>query len=118
MNLSQELQNLNNRLDKCQRKLAAAKIRRDDAIALQFLKEIGELKHKIEQIKGQQHRALSDKGEKIKAMPFHRALTKLEQADMGKLKKSVRGLVVVHPMTAQGKELGLSEVTGYAHKKF
>lgn len=26
---------------------------------------------------------------------------------MGKLKKSVRGLVVVHPMTALGREMGL-----------
>lgn len=27
---------------------------------------------------------------------------------MGKLKKSVRGLVVVHPMTALGREMGLA----------
>ncbi len=36
------------------------------------------------------------------SLPFRRAITKKEQADMGKLKKSVRGLVVVHPMTALG----------------
>ncbi len=28
---------------------------------------------------------------------------------MGKLKKSVRGLVVVHPMTALGREMGLRD---------
>ncbi len=33
---------------------------------------------------------------------------------MGKLKKSVRGLVVVHPMTALGREMGLKEMTGFA----
>ena len=33
-------------------------------------------------------------------MPFQRNYQK-EQADSGQLKKSVRGLVVVHPMTAQ-----------------
>ncbi|SQB40511.1 Protein of uncharacterised function (DUF2810) [Citrobacter koseri] len=32
---------------------------------------------------------------------------------MGKLKKSVRGLVVVHPMTALGREMGLKEMTGF-----
>ncbi len=40
------------------------------------------------------------------SLPFRRAITKKEQADMGKLKKSVRGLVVVHPMTALGREMG------------
>ena len=41
-----------------------------------------------------------------------------EQADMGKLKKSVRGLVVVHPMTALGREMGLKEMTGFAKSEF
>ena len=50
--------------------------------------------------------------------PFRRAITKKEQADMGKLKKSVRGLVVVHPMTALGREMGLKEMTGFARSEF
>lgn len=50
-------------------------------------------------------------------MPFQRAITK-EQADMGKLKKSVRGLVVVHPMTALGREMGLQEMTGFSKTAF
>ncbi len=37
---------------------------------------------------------------------------------MGKLKKSVRGLVVVHPMTALGREMGLKEMTGFARSEF
>ena len=41
-----------------------------------------------------------------------------EQADMGALKKSARGLIVVHPMTALGREMGLKAVTGYAKKAF
>lgn len=41
-----------------------------------------------------------------------------QQADMGKLKKSVRGLVVVHPMTALGREMGLKEMTGFARSEF
>jgi hypothetical protein len=48
------------------------------------------------------------------SLPHRRAITKKEQADMGKLKKSVRGLVVVHPMTALGREMGLKEMTGFA----
>ena len=41
-----------------------------------------------------------------------------KEADMGKLKKSVRGLVVVHPMTALGREMGLKEMTGFARSEF
>jgi len=37
---------------------------------------------------------------------------------MGTLKKTVRGIVVVHPMTALGREMGLKVVTGYAKKAF
>lgn len=51
-------------------------------------------------------------------MPFQRAITKKEQADMGKLKKSVRGLVVVHPMTALGREMGLEEMTDSLRLRF
>ena len=35
-----------------------------------------------------------------------------------KLKKSVRGLVVVHPMTALGREMGLQEMTGFSKTAF
>ncbi len=35
----------------------------------------------------------------------------------GALKKT-RGLIVVHPMTALGREMGLKAVTGYAKKAF
>lgn len=37
---------------------------------------------------------------------------------MGKLKKSVRGLVVVHPLTKLGKALKLDVVTGFAPTAF
>ena len=56
--------------------------------------------------------------QKLQAMPFRRAITKKEQADMGKLKKSVRGLVVVHPMTELGREMGLKEMTGFCKTAF
>jgi ribosome-associated protein len=51
-------------------------------------------------------------------MPFKRPITKKEQADMGKLKKSVRGLVIVHPMTALGREMELDAMTGFSKTDF
>ena len=65
-----------------------------------------------------QSQKLSKEAQKLMSLPFRRAITKKEQADMGKLKKSVRGLVVVHPMTALGREMGLKEMTGFARSEF
>lgn len=36
----------------------------------------------------------------------------------GQTEKSVRGLVVVHPMTALGREMGLQEMTGFSKTAF
>jgi len=118
MNIKQELQNLNNKLDKSSRKLAAAKKRDDQAIVLQSQTEIEALTKAIASAKKRNDRELSVKGNSIKALAFNRELTKEEQANMGKLKKSVRGLVVVHPLTAIGRELTIEKVTGFAPKKF
>ena len=51
-------------------------------------------------------------------MPFKRPITKKEQADIGKLKKAVRGLIIVHPMTALGREMGLDDMTGFSKTDF
>lgn len=118
MNLKQELQQLNNKLDKSRRKLEAAKQREDKPIIIQFEREIAALTKKIAKTKGQQTFQTSQKGKEVKGLTFKRVLTKAEQADMGKLKKSVKGLVVVHPMTALGREMGIKEVTGFAPKQF
>lgn len=118
MNLKQELQQLTNRLDKLRRKHAGAKDRGDQAIAGQAAQEIETTTKKLNKIKGQQKRLLNQQGGDVKTLPFKRPLTKAEQADMGKLKKSVKGLVVIHPMTALGREMGIKEVTGFAPKEF
>lgn len=118
MNLKQELQNLGNRLDKYRSKLASAEQREDKEVIAQATRSIEKLNKKIAHVKGQQTTQLSSKGSDIKSLAFSRALTKAEQADMGKLKKSVRGLVVVHPMTALGREIQVEVVTGYAPAKF
>ena len=80
--------------------------------------EIATLEAEIARLKDVRTDKLSKEAQKLMAMPFKRAITKKEQADMGKLKKSVRGLVVVHPMTALGREMGLKEMTGFARSEF
>jgi len=118
MNFKEELQTLNNRLDKYRGKMVSAKQRNDRVIIAQFQTEIDSLTQKIAHLKSQQGEQMSSKGSSIKALAFNRTLTKAEQADMGKLKKTVRGLVVVHPMTALGREIGVTTVTGFAPAKF
>ncbi|MFC1503325.1 YibL family ribosome-associated protein [Pseudomonadota bacterium] len=118
MNLKQELQQLNNKLDKFRRKLAGAVERGDKAIAGQAKLEIAKTTKLIASMKNQQTRQMNDQGADVKSLPFKRELTKAEQADMGKLKKSVKGLVVVHPMTALGRQMGIKKVTGFAPKAF
>ncbi|MDB2385756.1 YibL family ribosome-associated protein [Shewanella sp.] len=118
MNLKQELQTLNDKLDKFRRKLAAAEKRGDPGVIIQFKREIATLTKRIANVKTQQTRELNKEGASVKDLKFSRVLTNAEQADMGKLKKSVRGLVVVHPMTALGREMGITQVTGFAPKAF
>ncbi|NOH95992.1 YibL family ribosome-associated protein [Vibrio sp. 99-70-13A1] len=118
MSGTNELQQINNRLDKCRHKLAAAKARNDRPVVNQFEDEIKKLTKKIAQLKHKQSFDVNQERKALVDMPFRREITKAEQADMGKLKKSVKGLVVVHPMTKVGKELRLEVMTGFAPKKF
>jgi len=118
MSVKQELQQLNNRLDKCRYKLASAKSRSDSALVSKFTDEIAALEKKIAHFKHRQGNEVNSQRKSLQDMAFSRPLTKQEQADQGGLKKSVRGLVVVHPLTKLGKELGIKEMTGYAPKKF
>ncbi|MCU5773861.1 YibL family ribosome-associated protein [Erwiniaceae bacterium BAC15a-03b] len=84
----------------------------------ELLREKDKLIEEIERLKGVRVQKLSKEAEKLQQLPFSRAITKKEQADMGSLKKAARGIVVVHPMTALGREMGLQEVTGFAKKAF
>lgn len=118
MNIKQTLQQLNDRLDRARKKLAAATQRNDQPIVAQFKQEIAALTKKIESTKAQQQRQMGSQGQQIRSLKFSRVLSKSEQADMGALKKSVKGLVVVHPMTALGREMGVVEVTGFAPDSF
>lgn len=118
MNLKQNLQKLNNRLDVCKNKLASAQQRNDHEKINHFQGELDKVNAKITSLKQQQTHQNSSKGDSIKSLAFNRPLTKAEQADMGKLKKMVRGLIVVHPMTALGREIGVDAVTGFAPNEF
>lgn len=88
-----------------------------EAIA-RHTKEKEKLATEIERLKSVRVEKLSAEAQKLSQLPFSREITKKEQADMGSLKKSARGLIVVHPMTALGREMGLKAVTGYAKKVF
>ncbi len=118
MSQSNELQQLNNRLDKCRHKLEAAKQRADKAVIYQFETEINQITKKIAQLNHKKSYDLNKERKALLEMPFSRALTKEEQSDQGKLKKSVKGLIIVHPLTKVGKELKLEEMTGFAPKEF
>ena len=118
MNIKNSLQKLNNHLDVCKNKLASAQKRNDYEKIAYFKGELDKANAKITSIKQQQTHENSSKGRSIKSLAFNRPLTKAEQADMGKLKKTVRGLIVVHPLTGIGREIGVDVVTGFAPRKF
>tara|TARA_R110001592_G_scaffold116214_1_gene317416 strand:- start:17688 stop:18044 length:357 start_codon:yes stop_codon:yes gene_type:complete len=118
MNIKKDLQKLNNHLDVCKNKLVSAQQRNDHEKITYFKGELNKANAKIKSIKQQQTQQNSSKGLSIKSLAFKRPLTQAEQADMGKLKKSVRGLIVVHPLTAIGREMGVDVVTGFAPKEF
>ncbi|AXF77687.1 YibL family ribosome-associated protein [Erwinia tracheiphila] len=113
-----EIRNLSDKLDALTRKEPML-LESGDAEKLgELLKEKEKLVNELERLRGVREDKLSKEAQKLKQMPFSRAITKKEQANMGVLKKSVRGLVVVHPMTALGREMGLKEMTGYARSAF
>ena len=118
MNIKKSLQKLNNHLDVCKNKLASARKRHDQEKIAYFQGELNRANAKITSFKQQLTHQISNKGRSIKSLAFNRPLTQAEQADMGKLKKSVRGLIVVHPLTGIGREIGVDVVTGFSPKKF
>lgn len=109
---------MNNQLDKCKSKLVSAQQREANSTAEHIISDIDKIDLKIAQLKQQQADQVNGKGKDIQALAFNRPITNAEQADMGKLKKSVRGLIVVHPMTALGRDMGIKVVTGYASAEF
>ncbi|WP_319553044.1 YibL family ribosome-associated protein [Vibrio sp.] len=118
MSIKTDIQKLHNRVENCQRKLDAARSRGDHDMISKFTDEVEQLSKKLNQLKHKQNYELNKERKGLLDMPFSREITKEEQADIGKLKKRVRGLVIVHPMTKLGKELRLDAMTGFAPKEF
>ncbi|KGK11485.1 YibL family ribosome-associated protein [Vibrio navarrensis] len=118
MSIKNDIQKLHNRLDTCQHKLETARTRGDQEMITKFTNEVDELTKSLSQLKHKQNYELNKERKSLLDMPFSREITKEEQADIGKLKKRVKGLVIVHPMTKIGKELRLDVMTGFAPKAF
>jgi ribosome-associated protein len=116
--VQEEIRTLSDKLEALTRKEPAL-LESGDAEKLgELLKEKDKIIAELERLRGVREQKLSTEAQKLKALPFSRAITKKEQANLGALKKSVRGIVVVHPMTALGREMGLQEMTGFAKTAF
>ncbi|HCU16078.1 MAG TPA: hypothetical protein DF729_12835 [Hafnia paralvei] len=117
-----EIKRLSDKLDALRRKEAGLLLQEIDTVTTHALdenrSEQEKLAAEIERLRAVQASHFSAKAQQLLKMPFSREITKKEQADMGSLKKAVRGIEVVHPMTALGREMGLKVVTGYAKKEF
>lgn len=113
-----EIKRLSDRLDAIRHQQADLSLVEAADKYAELEKEKATLEAEVARLREVHSQKLSKEAQKLMKMPFQRAITKKEQADMGKLKKSVRGLVVVHPMTALGREMGLQEMTGFSKTAF
>lgn len=113
-----EIKDLSDKLDALNHKEPVLLASGDSEKLGELLKEKDKLEAEIERLRGVRAENLSKEAQQLQKLPFSRAITKKEQANMGALKKSVRGIVVVHPTTALGREMGLKEMTGFAKTAF
>ncbi|EBW4389565.1 YibL family ribosome-associated protein [Salmonella enterica subsp. enterica serovar Alachua] len=113
-----EIKRLSDRLDAIRHQQAGLSLVESADKYAELEKEKETLEAEIIRLREVHSQKLSKEAQKLMNLPFRRAITKKEQADMGKLKKSVRGLIVVHPMTALGREMGLKEMTGFNKTEF
>nr|WP_314266702.1 YibL family ribosome-associated protein [uncultured Moellerella sp.] len=109
---------LNDRLDSTRHKMASMQLTNEEEKYAELEKEKAALEIEIARLKAVRNNKLSKEAQKLMDMPFKRPITKKEQADIGKLKKTVRGLIIVHPMTALGREMGLDDMTGFSKTDF
>lgn len=113
-----EIKRLSDRLDAIRHQQAELSLVDAAEKYAELEKEKTTLETEIARLRDQYSQKLSKEAQKLAQMRFSRPITKKEQADLGKLKKSVRGIVVVHPMTALGREMGLDAMTGFANTEF
>lgn len=113
-----EIKRLSDRLDFIRHQMPDMHLINEAEKYAELEKEKATLEIEIARLKAVRNQKLSKEAQKLMDMPFKRPLTKKEQADIGKLKKSVRGLVIVHPMTALGREMELEDMTGFSKTDF
>ncbi len=113
-----EIKRLSDRLDLIRHQQADMSLVESAEKYAELDKEKATLEAEIDRLRAVKGHKLSKEAQKLMDLPHRRAITKKEQADMGKLKKSVRGLVIVHPMTELGREMGLKEMTGFSKTAF
>ena len=113
-----EIKRLSDRLDLIRHEMPELHLINDAEKYAEMEKEKAKLEIEIVRLQAVRNQKLSKEAQKLTKLPFRRTINKKEQADMGKLKKSVRGLVVVHPMTELGREMGLKEMTGFSKTAF
>lgn len=113
-----EIKRLSDRLDAIRHQQADMSLVEAADKYAELDKEKETIEAEIERLRDVKGQKLSKEAQKLMSLPHRRAITKKEQADMGKLKKSVRGLVIVHPMTALGREMKLTEMTGFSKIAF
>ncbi len=113
-----EIKRLSDRLDAIRHQQAELSLVDAAEKYAELEKEKTTLETEIARLRDQYSQKLSKEAQKLTQMRYSRQITKKEQADLGKLKKSVRGIVVVHPMTALGREMGLDAMTGFANTEF
>jgi len=113
-----EIKRLSDRLDAIRHQQADMSLVTEAEKYAELEKEKATLEIEIVRLQAVRNQKLSKEAQKLLSLPFRRTITKKEQADMGKLKKAVRGLVIVHPMTALGREMELKEMTGFSRTDF
>ncbi|MBW5408333.1 YibL family ribosome-associated protein [Morganella morganii] len=109
---------LSDRLDLTRHQMTSMQQKNEAEKYAELEKEKAALEIEIAHLKVVRSKKLSKEAQKLVDMPFKRLITKKEQADIGKLKKTVRGLIIVHPMTALGREMGLDDMTGFSETDF
>lgn len=113
-----EIKRLSDRLDLIRHQMPEMHLINEAEKYAELEKEKAKLEIELVRLKAVLNQKLSKEAQKLMDMPFKRAITKKEQADIGKLKKAVRGLIIVHPMTALGREMELEEMTGFSKTDF
>lgn len=113
-----EIKQLSDQLDTLKRKIQPLLDNGQLAQASPFIQEQQTIEAELTRLRAQRESKLSKEALKLKQRLFSRAITKKEQANLGTLKKSVKGIIVVHPMTALGREMELKEMMGFANQSF